>query len=99
MIKSTRVDFYCDFGGIGGGIDFVSKLGIPIAEAMRSIDQTFDVAVGTPAQGFLGCRGLIFELLQLGDFVEQVGKLAVLSSGNLGTIIDIGAHGRPERRN
>ena len=57
---------------------------------MRGIGKPAEVAVGTSPQGFFGNRRLILKRLQLRDFVEQTGKVAVLNAGDLRTIIQIG---------
>jgi hypothetical protein len=68
----------------------VREIGVPIAEAVRGIGKPAEVAVGTPPQGFLGNRRLVLQRFQLGDLVEQTGKVAVLNAGDLRAIIQIG---------
>jgi len=60
---------------------------------MGGIDQSAEIAVGPPAQGFFGSRRLVLERLQLGDLVQQARKVAVFGAGNFGAVIQIGTRG------
>src|SRR6266704_7094107 len=60
---------------------------------MRGIGEPPEIALGPPAQGLFGSRGLVLERLQLGYLVQQIGEVAILGAGNLGPISQIGTNG------
>src|SRR6516162_7273258 len=98
MIKRSGVDRYRHLRGVRGEVEVIGKFGTPIAKAMRRIGETLDIAVGTPAQRFLGRRRPILKLLQLRDLVEKIGEVAVLGSRDLISIVDVGADGGTEHQ-
>ena len=82
-----------DLCGICLRVDVVCEFRIPIAEAVRGIREPAEITIGAPAQRLFGNRGFVLERLQLGDFVQQIGEITVFGTGNLGAVIEIGAHG------
>ena len=75
------------FAGLGRGVDLVREIRVPIAEAVRGVRKPAEIAVGAPAQRFFGRWRLVFERLQLGHFVQQVGEIAILGTGDLGPVV------------
>jgi hypothetical protein len=54
-------------------VDVVRELRTPIAEAVRRVGKTRQVAVGTPLQCFVGGRRPVLERFELRDLVEEIG--------------------------
>ncbi len=87
MVKRPRHDRHRNPCRVGRCIDVVRELRVPIAEAVRGIGEPTEIAVGAPAQRLLGSRRLIFERLQFGDVIQQVGELTISDAGNFGPVI------------